>query len=136
MVNIGHKGRVALVLLTVLLVVGIAIWQHYSRAKVGIRIGVLHSLSGPMAISEKPLVDAIQLAIEEANAEGGINGRKIEAVVVDCEAGPEYCAQAGGAADYAGVCRGPVRMLDIGLPPGSKAGGREAPALALLCAAI
>ena len=93
MVNIDHKGRVALVLLTMLLVVGIAIWQHYSRAKVGIRVGVLHSLSGPMAISEKPLVDAIQLAIEEANAEGGINGRKIEAVVVDCEAGPEYCAQ-------------------------------------------
>ena len=93
MVNIGHKGRVALVLLTMLLVVGIAIWQHYSRAKVGIRVGVLHSLSGPMAISEKPLVDAIHLSIEEANAEGGINGRKIEAVVVDCEAGPEYCAQ-------------------------------------------
>ena len=35
----------------------------------------------------------IQLAIEEANAEGGINGRKIEAVVVDCGLDPEYCAQ-------------------------------------------
>ena len=93
MVNIGHKGRVALVLLTVLLVVGIAIWQHYSRAQLGIRIGVLHSLSGPTAISEKPLVDAIHLAIEEANAEGGINGRKIEAIVVDCGPDPEYCAK-------------------------------------------
>lgn len=70
MVNIGHKGRVALVVLSVLLVAGIAIWQHSSRAQLGIRIGVLHSLSGPTAISEKPLVDAIQLAIEEANAEG------------------------------------------------------------------
>ena len=93
MVNIGNKGRVALVLLTVLLVVGIALWQHYSRAQLGIRIGVLHSLSGPTAISEKPLVDAIRLAIEEANAEGGINGRKIEAIVVDCGPDPEYCAK-------------------------------------------
>ena len=93
MVNIGNKDRVALVLLTVLLVVGIALWQHYSRAQLGIRIGVLHSLSGPTAISEKPLVDAIRLAIEEANAEGGINGRKIEAMVVDCGPDAEYCAK-------------------------------------------
>jgi urea transport system substrate-binding protein len=92
-VKIGHKGRVALVLLTVLLIAGIAIWQHYSRAKLSIRIGVLHSLSGPAAINEKPLVDAIHLAIEEANAEGGINGRKIEALVVDCGPDPEYCAR-------------------------------------------
>jgi urea transport system substrate-binding protein len=92
-VNIGHKGRVALVLLIVLLVVGIAIWQHYSRTQLGIRIGVLHSLSGPMAISEKPLIDAIHLAIEEANAAGGINGRKIEALVVDCGLDPEHCAR-------------------------------------------
>jgi urea transport system substrate-binding protein len=92
-VNIGHKGRVALVVLSVLLVAGIAIWQHSSRAQLGIRIGVLHSLSGPTAISEKPLVDAIKLAIEEANAEGGINGRKIEALVVDCGPDPEHCAK-------------------------------------------
>ena len=54
---------------------------------------MLHSLSGVMAPSEKPLVDALQLAIEEANAAGGINGQKIEAVVVDCRSDPVYCAQ-------------------------------------------
>jgi len=92
-VNISHKRRVALVLLTVLLVVGIALWQHYSRVQVGIRVGVLHSLSGPMVISEKPLIDAINLAIEEANATGGINGRKIDALVLDCGPDPEHCAR-------------------------------------------
>ena len=43
--------------------------------------------------SEKPLVDALELAIVEANAAGGIKGRKIEAVVVDCRPDPIYCAQ-------------------------------------------
>src|SRR5687767_870206 len=76
-----------------MLVVGIALWQHYSRVQVGIRVGVLHSLSGPMVISEKPLIDAINLAIEEANATGGINGRKIEALVLDCGPDPEHCAR-------------------------------------------
>lgn len=48
-----------------------------------IRIGVLHSLSGPMADSEKPLVDAVRLAVEEINAAGGLLGRPVEMVVAD-----------------------------------------------------
>lgn len=48
-----------------------------------IRIGVLHSLSGPMAASEKPLVDAVRLAVEEINAAGGLLGRPVEMVVAD-----------------------------------------------------
>jgi len=48
-----------------------------------IRIGVLHALTGTMAVSEKPLADAVELAIEEINASGGILGRKVEAVVAD-----------------------------------------------------
>ena len=83
----------SLVLLIVLVIGGVLVWHHYSSGKLSIRIGVLHSLSGPMAASEKPLVDAIQLAIEEANAAGGIGGRKIEAVVADCRSDAEYCAQ-------------------------------------------
>lgn len=54
---------------------------------------MLHSLSGPMATAEKPLINAIQLAIEEANAAGGIGGRKIEAVTADCRSDAAYCAQ-------------------------------------------
>lgn len=48
-----------------------------------IKVGILHSLSGTMAISEKSVVDAEQLAIEEINKAGGVLGKKIEAVVED-----------------------------------------------------
>ncbi|MGH8761904.1 MAG: ABC transporter substrate-binding protein, partial [Nitrosospira sp.] len=90
----SHTMRIPLILLIVLLVGSAMIWRHYySSARLSIRIGVLHSLSGVMAASEKPLVDALQLAIEEANAEGGINGREIEAVLVDCRSDPVYCAE-------------------------------------------
>jgi len=50
-----------------------------------IKVGVLHSLSGTMAISEAPVRDATLLAIEEINARGGVLGRKLEPVVVDGE---------------------------------------------------
>ena len=48
-----------------------------------IRIGVLHSMSGTMAINERPLVDAARLAVEEINAAGGLLGRQVEMVVAD-----------------------------------------------------
>jgi urea transport system substrate-binding protein len=48
-----------------------------------IKVGVLHSLSGTMAISETTLKDVMLMLIEEQNAKGGLLGRPIEAVVVD-----------------------------------------------------
>ncbi len=48
-----------------------------------IKVGILHSLSGTMSISEKSVVDAEQLAIEEINKAGGVLGKQIEAVVED-----------------------------------------------------
>lgn len=54
-----------------------------SRSTAPLRVGVLHSLTGTMAISEKAVVDATLLAIEEVNAAGGLLGRKVEPVVVD-----------------------------------------------------
>ncbi|WP_341528010.1 urea ABC transporter substrate-binding protein [Nostoc sp. UHCC 0302] len=48
-----------------------------------IKVGILHSLSGTMAISEKSVVDATLLAIEEINKKGGIIGKKIQPIVVD-----------------------------------------------------
>jgi len=48
-----------------------------------IRVGVLHSLSGTMAISETALRDAVLMMVEWQNARGGIGGRRLEAVVVD-----------------------------------------------------
>ena len=54
-----------------------------AQSKDTIKIGVLHSLSGTMAISETVLKDTVLLAIEEINAKGGVLGKKLEAVVVD-----------------------------------------------------
>ncbi len=48
-----------------------------------IKVGILHSLSGTMAISETVLKDVALMAIEEINAAGGVLGRKLEPVVVD-----------------------------------------------------
>lgn len=48
-----------------------------------IKVGVLHSLTGTLAISEKSVVDATLLAIEEINEQGGVLGRPIEPIVVD-----------------------------------------------------
>src|SRR3977135_441229 len=48
-----------------------------------IKVGVLHSLSGTMAISETVLKDVTLMAIDEINAGGGVLGKKLEAVVVD-----------------------------------------------------
>ena len=48
-----------------------------------IRVGVLHSLSGTMAISETTLRDVILMMVDDLNAHGGLLGRPVEAVVVD-----------------------------------------------------
>jgi len=48
-----------------------------------IKVGVLHSLSGTMAISETTLKDTMLMLIEQQNAAGGLLGKKLEAVVVD-----------------------------------------------------
>ncbi|OWP52842.1 urea ABC transporter substrate-binding protein [Pseudomonas nitroreducens] len=54
-----------------------------SQAAETIKVGILHSLSGTMAISETSLKDMALMTIDEINAKGGVNGKKLEAVVVD-----------------------------------------------------
>ena len=48
-----------------------------------IKVGILHSLSGTMAISETTLKDTMLMLVEQQNAKGGLLGKKLEAVVVD-----------------------------------------------------
>ncbi|WP_169709633.1 urea ABC transporter substrate-binding protein [Deferrisoma camini] len=56
----------------------------YGAAEDGvIKVGILHSLSGTMAISETSLKDVALMAIEEINESGGLLGKKIEPIVVD-----------------------------------------------------
>jgi urea transport system substrate-binding protein len=54
-----------------------------AKADDTIKVGILHSLSGTMAISETTLKDVMLMLIEEQNKKGGLLGKKLEAVVVD-----------------------------------------------------
>jgi len=64
------------------LVLGLAAFTN-AKAQETIKVGVLHSLSGTMAISETTLKDTILFLIDEQNKKGGVLGKKLEAVVVD-----------------------------------------------------
>ncbi|HXW23344.1 MAG TPA: urea ABC transporter substrate-binding protein [Xanthobacteraceae bacterium] len=54
-----------------------------AQAQDTIKVGILHSLSGTMAISETTLNEVVLMLIEEQNKKGGLLGKKLEAVVVD-----------------------------------------------------
>ncbi|HEX7205013.1 MAG TPA: transporter substrate-binding protein, partial [Xanthobacteraceae bacterium] len=54
-----------------------------AKAQETIKVGILHSLSGTMAISETTLKDVMLMLIDEQNKKGGLLGKKLEAVVVD-----------------------------------------------------
>ena len=67
----------------VALALGLASMPAPAAAADTIKVGVLHSLSGTMAISETTLKDTMLMLIEEQNKKGGLLGKKLEAVVVD-----------------------------------------------------
>jgi urea transport system substrate-binding protein len=81
----NRSGPFIILLALVLVIVGTGWWytSYVIPQQAPIRVGVLHSLSGTMAISEAAVVDATLLAIEEINQNGGLLGRTIEPVVVD-----------------------------------------------------
>ncbi|MDO8305706.1 transporter substrate-binding protein, partial [Herminiimonas sp.] len=58
-------------------------WLPAAFAADTIKVGILHSLSGTMAISETSLKDVALMTIEEINANGGVMGKKLEPVIVD-----------------------------------------------------
>ncbi len=66
-----------------LMIASLATLSVTAQAAETIKVGVLHSLSGTMAISETTLKDTVLMLIEEQNKKGGVLGKKLEAVVVD-----------------------------------------------------
>ncbi|MBC7161809.1 MAG: urea ABC transporter substrate-binding protein [Immundisolibacter sp.] len=60
-----------------------ALLSGLAHAADTIKVGVLHSLSGTMAISETTLKDTVLMLVDEQNKKGGLLGKKLEAVVVD-----------------------------------------------------
>lgn len=61
----------------------LALSSSLAYAEDTIKVGVLHSLSGTMAISETTLKDTVLMLVDEQNKKGGLLGKKLEAVVVD-----------------------------------------------------
>lgn len=64
-------------------VLALALGSTAATAAETIKVGVLHSLSGTMAISETTLKDTVLMLVEEQNKKGGLLGKQLEAVVVD-----------------------------------------------------
>ena len=75
--------RFALKTLSAAVALSCATFAGTAMAQNTIKVGILHSLSGTMAISETVLKDVALMAIEEINAKGGVLGKKLEPVVVD-----------------------------------------------------
>ena len=77
----GFTGRA--LLRSAALAASLAVGASGAIAQDTIKVGILHSLSGTMAISETTLKDVMLMLIEEQNKKGGLLGKKLEAVVVD-----------------------------------------------------
>lgn len=76
------------------------LWNRPDAEAAGpIKVGILHSLTGTMAISERGLADAVRLAIDEINQSGGVLGRRIGAVTED------------GASDWAVFARKAEKLI-------------------------
>jgi urea transport system substrate-binding protein len=97
----GRPGLLAGAGLTLLLLAGVFAWWRPTRSGtqpcapaspaasrptgLPLRIGVLYSRTGTLAISERPVLDGVLLAVEEINERGGVLGRPIETVIEDGE---------------------------------------------------
>ncbi len=72
------KASFTKLMLSIFTILGLSV-----QAEDTVKVGVLHSLSGTMAISETSLRDVLLYTFDEINAKGGVMGKKIEPVVVD-----------------------------------------------------
>ena len=80
-----------------------------AKAQDTIKVGILHSLSGTMAISETTLKDTMLFLIEEQNKKGGLLGKKLEAVVVDPASNWPLFAEKAHAISDASDCQQKIK---------------------------
>ncbi len=107
-----------------------------AQAQETIKIGILHSLSGTMAISETILKDLMLMQVAELNAKGGLLGKKVEGRGGRSRLQLAAVRREGArVADQGQGCRG-VRLLDLGQPQVGAAGVRGAERPSLLSARI
>jgi urea transport system substrate-binding protein len=79
----NRRSNLKAVVIAAALAAGGMTFTIQAQAGDTIKVGILHSLSGTMAISETVLKDTVLMAIDEINAKGGLLGKKLEPVVVD-----------------------------------------------------
>ena len=103
--------------------IGFGSTSLYAQQKT-IKVGVLHSLSGTMAISETVLKDTVLMAIDEINAKGGVMGKKLEPVVVDPASNWPLFAEKARQLHHPGQGRRDLRLLDLGVAQVGAAGVR------------
>jgi urea transport system substrate-binding protein len=84
------RGTMLVMLVLQLSLVGI---RSVRAGEETIKIGILHSLSGTMAISEAVLKDTVLMLIEDQNKKGGLLGRKLEPAIVDPASDPDMFAK-------------------------------------------
>src|SRR4051794_32678421 len=89
-----------LIALVALIAIAIASVPRLLGHVAPIRVGILHSKTGPMAISEQSMIDAEVLALDEINREGGLLGRRVDWVVAD------------GRSDWPTFAREAERLID------------------------
>src|SRR5438094_7275537 len=77
------RWQLAAVASAVALVGLLSLGVQPTQAADPVKVGILHSLSGTMAISEAPIKEVVLMAIDEINAAGGVLGRKVEPAVED-----------------------------------------------------
>jgi urea transport system substrate-binding protein len=78
-----RKGLIACLAAAATVVAGVAVFSTVALGQDTIKVGILHSLSGTMAISETTLKDTVLMMIDEQNKKGGLLGKKLQPVVVD-----------------------------------------------------
>jgi urea transport system substrate-binding protein len=83
MVKVSRTATKRLILLCFLLILVVGVIPSVSAQEEPIKVGILHSLSGTMSISETTVRDSTLMAIEEINAAGGVLGRQIEPIIED-----------------------------------------------------
>ena len=89
-----------------------------------VTVGILHSVTGTMAISETGSVEAEKLAIEQINAKGGVLGRKIKFIQEDGASDWPTFAEKAKKLLVQDKCAVGDGLLDVGIPQGGAAGVR------------
>ena len=89
----AHQYLGRILITSCLLLIAACIKKGEQGSDGPIKVGVVHALTGTMALSAKPVADATLMAIDEINQQGGLLGRKIQPILVDGRSDPATFAR-------------------------------------------